>query len=312
MQRNEANNFKPWTCAMDLMCALVAAVLLLSFGTSSGTLRPSSAATATVPESHQPDILEELLRQTAELEAAIEVLSEELRQRLSEADALGDPQAIAAEIERLRDRLLAKQAELETLEKRIAENRQRQAATQGSIVADPNLVRKDFAEAERLYRELVDREAQLLALSTAKKGGGFQAGRLARDMDSIIVVLVRNRVLVPDDPFYSHELVYSMESGRAARYIKVDRVRDGEVLSDALAPGGILAKILAETDKEKEYIQFLVTSDSISAYRAVIKTLAERGIRYNWTTWTDKTIYISQDQIESNSGSAGTGTTFMY
>ena len=70
-------------------------------------------------------------------------------------------------------------------------------------------------------------------------------------------------------------------------------MQDGENVEDAIKPGGCLDTMLGEVDSATEYVEFLVCSDSIPAFRIAAKAVKKRGVRMAWTTIKDEPLYAT-------------------
>ena len=166
--------------------------------------------------------------------------------------------------------------------------------------------KKDSSSVDALERELAKlaeerdrlqhRQAELVQVSDSAKETktGLRVETTLRGREPVPILLVKNRIVPYDNPYFA-------VAGRVGSRVVIQRVRDGVSIREALEPGGVLDALLRKSDPDKKFVQLLVCSDSIPAFRAVAEFISKRGFAYGWDTSKDDLIVLDTNAISGSS-----------
>jgi len=260
--------------AMDIMCTLIAAVLLTFRG-----------ARALEEPASPPN--EETIAQCRKAIGRLEAEIRDLERRLENLPKL-DADDRKKQIAKLWAMIEAKQKERDNLKKRLADlelaKNSPDTGPPGSLAA----AQKALAEARARGDELAKKEQGLIDAPAAEGGGIPNPKPVPEGMRSTYMTLVKGRVVPIKKPYYKFEdVLVSTGDGSVTFATKVTRAKDGEPVGEAIKPGGCLDTMLNELDPAKQYFRFLVCADSIPAYRAAAAAVCDRGFLCAWDTYAD-------------------------
>jgi len=213
-------------------------------------------------------------------------------------------QAFSKELAETKKSLERDQARLDALDKRIDELDVAAAASNTGVGAKLEELDKQLAVAKTERDRLAKIEAQRPLDDPDAVKGGFERWIDFTGMKPLYVMLLNNRAIPIDEPYYEFQSSYRYTGSGFRQVTEVKRVSDGEAITTALAPGGCLYKLIEGMDAQKEYVKFFVCGDSIAAYTAASRYLAGKGLPYTWTPGMDKTLYPS-DGAPDDSGPGG-------
>ncbi|MFW6119055.1 MAG: hypothetical protein ACOC7S_01820 [Planctomycetota bacterium] len=288
--RSGKNRLKAWLCAVDVFCAMIAALLLLDadalgLGGLPARVAPQSPA--------QEATLEEDLQRAR---SRLKKLREELRglrvqlQALKEQREKLDTEGLQAEIERIRTEIGRKGIQRRRLMQRIRELKRIIEADPGEVEGRLADWEGKVAEARRELRSLRREKAQLqVAVRETRESAKVPPRRVKLNRSAVAIVLVRDRVVPVKEPYF--KVIEQGLTQLAGKYVpaeRIKRVKSGQPIDQAIRSGGLLTSVLGEMDPEDEYVVFFVCADSIPAYYAARKVAIERGIAYDWEAHEDQ------------------------
>lgn len=159
-------------------------------------------------------------------------------------------------------------------------------------------LKKQLLDVEQVRDQLTKKLADQMSSPTPTNSvNGLKQEVVLPDVKPVHITLVKNRMVPIQSPFYTFRRcrLKSSITGEAFDGIEISRVHDGEPSGPAVQPGGLLDLLLKDKDPTKNYFQFLVCADSVSAFHVVVKAVAKRGFAYNWDTFNDKDILTKVD-----------------
>jgi hypothetical protein len=201
--------------------------------------------------------------------------------------------------DQLREQVLKTEAEITTAEAALT------TTNENTPFLPIDQLREKFEQCKRQREKLAAEEARLLGLLEDSKKKPALPVAVEVDKKPILFAISRNLVATLDAPYFQTKVGHLSSGARAAQ---ISPAKDGEPVGEAIAPGGLLQKALAKADSSREYVAFLLASDSIDAFYAAVKELRKSKFQYTWGPWSGKPIVIKLDGLSSSS--AGPGIVF--
>lgn len=250
---------------------------------------------AGIAEADRTAGLQSLQHSFTEIQNAIHNLQNQLIPLLKQCESFNKAEPkLQGTVESLGDECAARQKRLDELEKQIAKLKAAlESKSKGGLSGNQSIeeLENKLKEAEKQHDRLKDQKSKLLEdAAQCKEQQGRGVNKPAPDMNAVFAMIYDNCVVPIDEPYYKFESVLKVNYGQIVRDVRIERVRDGEPISDAIKPGGCLDSLLSKIDPTKEYTMFLVCPDSISAFRIVAKKAKECGVRCAWKPGKDTTL----------------------
>jgi hypothetical protein len=110
----------------------------------------------------------------------------------------------------------------------------------------------------------------------------------------IQILLVGNQVVPIADAYFAiTKRGYVRDgSGNNIQAVEISRVKDGEPLQAALRDGGVLARLIRDSDPKTQFFAFLVCADAIDAFREARRVVSRKGFSFFWDTAVDKPFVV--------------------
>jgi hypothetical protein len=277
---------------------LRATVVVLGIVASGQVLHAEMAGPEDANHSSCATRLQEAVQRMDEMAPAIPQIRERLDLLLKRCKSLSDPNG-PGRFTTLQQQCAAMSNKIRDLEKEI-EKLKAALKTKNEDPASGKL-----KNLQRMLKETEDRWDQLAAeaarlrdkLRDGQEGRGQGIFEFAPEMLPEYAMITKNRIVPVKSPYYeTRDLLTNRGSIREYK-----RVLDGENAEDAIKPGGCLDVMLSEIDPSKEYVKFLVCSDSVQAFRVATKAVKKRGISIAWEPGKDQTLY----GVQSGPGGPG-------
>jgi len=230
--------------------------------------------------------LQRIDRKFSQIGPLIRIIQQKLPSLVEKVKGLEDP-GIKETIGKLSEEHVALQKKVEQLEgqiaelKRALELKQREIPQQSLEQMEKRLVEAD-KEKKRLDEEL-----------NRLNSGGCDKWEKLRDMRPVYVLIYKGRIATMDKPYYGSRQGYIRKGGNMVPAVEMKRVREGELVSQAIKTGGCLDKLLSNLDPDKEYINFQVCKDSIGAFHLAVDKVKQK-IPYSWEPEEDRTFIFTE------------------
>lgn len=151
-------------------------------------------------------------------------------------------------------------------------------------------------EMEKATEEKRILEEKLRELESSQAGSDAEGcpvfKKFSADKRPRYVMIHSGRVAPLEKPYYASSQLYMQMEGRwvpAGEERK--RVKEGEPVSMAIMAGGCFDQLLSKLDP-KEYVSFLVCTDSIASFRVAVESVRSRKIPYTWRPEEDRTFIL--------------------
>jgi len=242
--------------------------------------------------------LQRIDRKFSQIRPLIRIIQQKIPFLVEKVRGLEDP-GVKETIGKLSEEQVALQKKVEQLEGQIDElERARELKQQEMPPLSIEQLRRDLAEADKEKKSL-DEELNRLNSGSCDKWEKF------RDMRPVYVLIYKGRIVPIDEPYYSCRHGYVELNGKDIPAVEKKRVREGELVSQAINAGGCLHKLLSNLDPDKEYIKFKVCKDSIGAFHLAVEKVKQHKIPYSWKPDVDKT-FIFRAPVKSDEDEPGT------
>ena len=238
-------------------------------------------------DDHYTARLQRLDNNFRQINLVIRVIQEKLPSFLERLKSLDDPE-LQNTLDKLGKEHDALTKKFEQFEQEIDELKRTLELKQQEIPPQSiEQLGKELAEADKDKKRL-DEELNRL------NSGGCDKWEKFRDMRPVYVLIYKGRIVPIEEPYYRYRYGHVEEHGKDIPAVEKKRVREGELVRQAINAGGCLHKLLSNLDPDKEYINFKVCKDSIGAFHLAVEKVRGLKIPYSWKPDVDRTFVFTE------------------
>jgi len=142
---------------------------------------------------------------------------------------------------------------------------------------------------ETQCNDITQKIAELKTAGDDKAGVGFSAGKRIVGKEVLELVITRGRLVPLCPPYFQGTRIMN---GGVMIALKIDRVKDGVAVDQAIKDGDLLDQIIKEkkADPKTCVFKLFVCTDSIGSFHQLRQVVSRKGYSYGWDTWMDKSL----------------------